>query len=71
MNDTLEVPREVLDSIENGETQRIAQLTITARGTGVRARKGSADRRILAIYATKDSEGNLTYSQKEVGRITG
>ena len=67
----LPVPQDVLDSIPNGETRLIGRLTLTARGEGMRARKGTYDQPTYEVYATKDPEGQISVSKKLVSRIRG
>ena len=49
----------------------IGRLTITARGEGRRAGKGTYDEPTYEVYATKDSEITLSFSKKEVSRLKG
>ncbi len=67
----LEIPREILDTIPTGETRLVGRLTVTAKGEGLRARKGTVDEATNEIYGTKDNDGNVSFSVREVQRITG
>ena len=67
----LEIPREVLDTIPTGETRLVGRLTVTAKGEGIRARKGTVDEVTNEIYGTKDNDGNVSFSVREVSAPYG
>ena len=67
----LPVPKAVLDSIPNGETRLIGRLTLTAKGEGIRAKKGTYDQPTYEVYAKKDSKGRVSFSERLVSRIRG
>ena len=67
----VEIPRATLDTIPIGMTRLVGRLTVTAKGEGIRARKGTVDEVVHEIYGTKDNDGNFTFSTKEVQRVTG